>query len=293
MSILIVILTLITVGLVTKKIQNGFKAIPKSTVYQWFGSGFWFSIDDIFKYHFLPVLLMSTFNWFWENVDWFYRITQPYASMYNPAPATSSLLLDYSSSASVAVAIKAVKNGHWRVALFSVISLCSVIPPILAGGVVQLTLVSDTTYSYVVLEAPFLVLFVVLILYLGLLVIARPTPAYRLPRTVRSFSDVLSYCHSSRILDDLAADGKPIFSAQEPDESRVHLESRIHLAKKSYQFGMYLGNDGERHMGFDVDDRINDNGQHERVETFYPGRGIRGLWFTIWFRNPRKWVSED
>ena len=69
---------------------------------------------------------------------------------------------------------------------------------------------------------------------------------------VRSYSDVLSYCHSSRILDDLAPDGKPVFSAQDPDETREHLEARICLAKKKYRFGMYLGRDGNRYMGFDV-----------------------------------------
>jgi hypothetical protein len=110
---------------------------------------------------------------------------------------------------------------------------------------------------------------------------------------IQFYADVLSYCHSSRILDDLAPDGKPVFSAQDPDENRVHLKSRIHLTKKTYVFGMYLGKDGKRHMGFDVAVREDERGQHVFVEKFDPGLGIRCFGFTIWFRKPHKLDHED
>ncbi len=71
-----------------------------------------------------------------------------------------------------------------------------------------------------------------------------------MPRNV--VGDVLSYCYASRILDDLGPNKKPIFSAQDIGDERVYLESRIYLAKKQYQLGMYLGKDGKRHFGFDV-----------------------------------------
>lgn len=147
-------------------------------------------------------------------MDWFYRNTQPYADMYGAGPASSSLLLDYPASTAVFLSIKAAMNSHWGVSLFSMVSLFSVIPPIFVSSIFAF---SQDDGQLHVQPAPFWFLFVLLTLYLVLLFVARPPPAYRLPRMIQSYADVLSYCHSSRILDDLAPDGKPVFSAQDPD----------------------------------------------------------------------------
>ncbi len=66
---------------------------------------------------------------------------------------------------------------------------------------------------------------------------ARSTPAYRLPRSAGSLADILVYCYASCILDDSVL-GEPVFSAQEKADRRVHLESKSHLAKGEYQFGI-------------------------------------------------------
>jgi hypothetical protein len=116
------------------------------------------------------------------------------------------------------------------------------------------------------------------------LLMARPPPGYRLPRPVRTITDVLSYCYASRFLDDRGPDGKPIFSAQDIGDERVHLELRIHLSKKEYEFGSYLGRDGKRHIGFDVSARNDEAGREVRVTKFDPGVGIHGLWYK---RQPR------
>lgn len=63
--------------------------------------------------------------------------------------------------------------------------------------------------------------------------------------------------------------------------------------KKTYAFGMYLGKDGKRHMGFDVAVREDEKGQQVFVEKFDPGLGIRCFGFTIWFRKPHKSDHED
>jgi hypothetical protein len=83
-----------------------------------------------------------------------------------------------------------------------------------------------------------------MIFYVFCLVVVRPPPKYRLPRRIISINEVFSYCYQSRLLDDIGVDGKPVFSAQDIGEGREHLEARIHLAKKEYQFGLYLGKDG-------------------------------------------------
>jgi hypothetical protein len=125
-----------------------------------------------------------------------------------------------------------------------------------------------------------------MIFYVFCLVVVRPPPKYRLPRRIISINEVFSYCYQSRLLDDIGVDGKPVFSAQDIGEGREHLEARIHLAKKEYQFGLYLGKDGRRHMGFDVASRDDGN---LRVTKFYGGRGFRKDWWkcTIFFKEPR------
>jgi hypothetical protein len=235
------------------------------------------NVSESFTYRFLPVYLMSLFSSLWIGADWYYRMIQPYASMHEAAPATSNLLLDYPSSAPGFVTWKALMNGHWRVALFSALSLSSTAPPIIATGVFTST---PTPTGYIVSIEPinFWASFVILILYIFFLILLRPTPAYRLPRVVESISDVLSYCYSSRILDDVSPDGKPVFSAQDVGDSKLQLDSRIHLAKKKYVFGLYLGKDGKWHMGFDID---------ERVTRYDPGRAFRPNWY---LREPAKIV---
>jgi len=58
------------------------------------------------------------------------------------------------------------------------------------------------------------------------------------------------FCCSSSILDDTIHD-KPVFSQRLLPKS-IQLESRIHLAKQDYHFGLYQGKDGRRHLEFDV-----------------------------------------
>ena len=239
--------------------------------------------EEAFIYRFLPVTLMSLFSWLWINADLFYRTIEPFAGMNEPSLATSNLLLNYPSAPPVLVTLNALSNKHWRVALFSALALASSVPPIVATGVFVST---PTPTGFIVSIAPvnFWASFFILILYVLCMPMARPTSGYRLPRGVQSISDVLSYCYQSRILGDVGPDGRPIFSAQDFDEDRVHLESRINLAKKNYVFGLYLGRDGKRHMGFDVAVRSDAEGKQVNVTRFDPGIGIRN--FVFW-RKPR------
>jgi hypothetical protein len=287
-STLIVVLALTITGLVDHRVQEGFYSTFSTftTSIQEFAT-----ITDPFIYRFLPVLLMSAFNLLWVNADSFYRNFQPFAGMKDGGSATSTILLDYPSSPPVLVQIKAATNGHWQVVIFSLLSLGSSAPPIVATGVFVST---ATSFGYTVSIEPvnFWAIFVILCIYIFCLIIARPTPGYRLPRYVNSISDVLSYCYASRILDDLSADGKPIFSAQDTNEERIHLESRIHLAKQEYEFGLYLGKDGKRHLGFDVAVREDATRRQVHVTKIDPGTGVYLGFGTLWLRRP-KVVTEQ
>jgi hypothetical protein len=103
------------------------------------------------------------------------------------------------------------------------------------------------------------------------------------------------------MLDDVSPDGKPVFSAQAADEDRIHLESRIHLAKNKYEFGLYLGKDNVRHMGFDVAFRndagvaVKDDASGQHVVTkIDPGRGgVYAGFFTWYFGEGPKVAWDD
>jgi hypothetical protein len=287
-SVLIVSIALTIIGLAKHRVQNGYKGHVFSTftIDENFASLDYF--QEGFRYRFLPVLLMYAFSHIWRSADWYYRATQPYAGMSEAAPATQNLLLDYPSNLPVLVTIKAVKNHHWRVAFYSALSLASSAPPIVAAGIFTVTSIG-THLIVSIQEVRFWASFSIIILYLFCLIGVRPPPRYRLPRRITSINDVFSYCYQSRLLDDIGVDGKPVFSAQDIGEGKDHLEARIHLAKKEYQFGLYLGKDGRRHMGFDVSSR--DNGR-EQVTKFYEGCGFRNgqllspEW-SIFCRKPR------
>jgi hypothetical protein len=287
--VLVSVLALIIAGLASHWIQKAFDASLTASTMKSLPISAINPIETV-RYHLSPVLLMSFFSWFWGNVDWFYRVTQPYAGMYHAAPAPSNLMLDYPSCPAVLITIKALKNHHWRVALFSAISLLSVIPPVVANGVFN-DVPTSTGFSYNIQRLNFWVCFVALIIYLVALVVARPTPAYRLPRAVQTFSDVLSYCYASHIHEN-RPDRKSTFSIQEVGQTKRDLESQVYLAKNQYEFGFYRGIDGCDHLGFDYANRVDAKGRQIKITKYDPGWGFRCAGSTAWFKDPQEILGE-
>ncbi|KUJ06722.1 uncharacterized protein LY89DRAFT_692331 [Mollisia scopiformis] len=293
-AVIITVLALIITGLIEKRIQHAFNSVfstwvldktsqPIEIIDNW---------AEGFKYRFLPVFFTTLFSALWIRADVFYRWTEPFSRMDKGADAKSSILLDYTSYTPVFVTFKALMRCHWRVAMFSALALISTAPPIIATGVFIST---PTDYGYSISIEPinFWACFSFLILYLICLPVVRPPPSYRLPRSVRTIADVLSYCYNSKLVDDLGTDGKPIFSPQEKDDERVHMKYRICLTKKMYHFGLYLGKDGKRHIGFDVGTR-DEGDQPINVIKFNPGFGMRGLWRADWgFLRKPKVLNEE
>jgi hypothetical protein len=281
-AVVTTVLGLTITGLVDERIQNAFNSIfstwtldktshPIEIIDNW---------AEGFRYRFLPVFFMTLFNALWLRADMFYRWTEPFSRMDRGSDAKNSILLDYTSCPPIIVTYKALTNLHWRVAMFSTLALISTAPPIIATGVFIST---PTTYGYSISIEPinFWACFSFLIFYFICLGIVRPPPSYRLPRSVRTIADILSYCYASKLLDDLGPDGTPVFAPQAKDDERCHMKYRICLMKKKYQFGLYLGKDGKRHIGFDVKER--DEGQQVvEVIKFDPGLGLRGFWPEGW-----------
>ena len=128
----------------------------------------------------------------------------------------------------------------------------------------------------------------IILFFYGTLPVVRPTAAYRLPHQMLNIADLLSCCYASRALEDQTLN-KPIFSVQGPTDARIHLVSQIHLARREYQFGFYVGKDGHTHLGFDVAERQNSLGSIDLVHKVDPGRALylnNGGW-RFYFRPPR------
>ncbi len=93
--------------------------------------------------------------------------------------------------------------------------------------------------------------------------------------------------------------GNQYFSHKTKTDRRIHLESKIHLAKRNYQFGVYMDENGKEHFGFDVAEREGLFGQESQVRSVDPGRAIyTGLGnLRFYFRRPElgkykwKWTS--
>lgn len=240
--------------------------------------------QTVLLFRFLPVNLFGWFGWLWLNADLFYRYMQPFAGMDSAAPATSNILLRYPTAMPVIITAQAISNGHWRVALMSGYSFCSRVAPILASDLFLATATS-TGYHIEINKGNFWVCFVVLIVYLLTIPFIRPTPAYRLPRFPSSIVHVIGYCYASRIMDEKVF-GNTMLSVQDATDERVHLESKIHLAKKYYKFGYYMGKDSKMHLGFDVAERQNEAGKSETVIGVDPGISIGGSCWRCWLRLP-------
>lgn len=275
-AIALTVLALVISGLIDGKLPRGIHIIAasenKPSLLFWIPSDTAkpYSTKEAFLFRFLPVSLMACFSLLWANIDHFYRFTQPFAGMANAAPATSNILLDYPSLMPTQTTFKAVANKHWRVALFSFLSLTASMPPIVASGIF-VGIPDATGFNEHIQPINFWFSFSILLMYLLCLVVARPPQAYRLPRNgIYTIGDLMQWCYASRIFDEVLH-GRPMFEVQDAEDERIQLLSRIHLAKRNYQFGLYLGIDGRRHLGFDIAERINASGQLEYVDKVDPG----------------------
>jgi len=236
---------------------------------------------------FIPALIINMFSICWISGDRFYRTIQPIAGMFEAGNATETILLDYVGTFPPLAIIKAINKKHWRVAWFAFLAVSCTFAPLPVGSTfvytpaasgVQITLVPAGLYASMA----------ILSIYTLSLIFVRPPERYRLPHAIRNLADLLSYCYDSKVIDD------PEFSVQESTDEHVHLDSKVHLRKGRYQFGMYRGKDGRRHIGFDRADRSVQSGDVDAISRFEPGRTVHftPVW-QWWLRRPRLLVCAD
>ncbi|KAF2147404.1 uncharacterized protein K452DRAFT_354802 [Aplosporella prunicola CBS 121167] len=280
------ILIFIILGIVSSGLWIGIatraghaNTITVKVPYNW-----WFSNwENLF--YFLPTISLSVWNLAWLRAAYFYRHVQPIACMDGSKPPQETVLLDYLSISLSEAIYTAITNRHFRVAISSLLAMVGTIIQILPGKVFfnvswrghrdKVEYIASIVPSYLY---GCLAITIVYIILLGFL---RPTPQYRTPRACYNIVDLVSYCYNSKMLDD------PEFDTQDPTDEEIHFKSKIHLAKRKYQIGMYLGKDGHRHLGFDIVPQKTDDPTHRvKVDKFYPGKAI------YWIGVYRKFIES-
>ena len=226
-----------------------------------------------FIFVFLPSMILAIFGVLWVNTDNFYRTVQPLAAMHDCALAPQSILLDYMQCPSIVALFKAAQSAHWRVAWFSLLAMTANIGPIIAGSIFTSDL-NDPGHGFTisVSRRNLWVTICLLVIYLVSLPFALPHPRHHLPRQNHTVADIISYCYESKLVDDR------MFHVQGSDDEQIHLTSNVHLAKKSYEFGLYKGKDGRRHFGIDF------AGDTYKCD---PGRSSAIFGRRVWWRKPR------
>ncbi|KAK7426754.1 hypothetical protein QQZ08_006790 [Neonectria magnoliae] len=199
-----------------------------------------------FLYGFLPSFLGMLMFLLFQSLDQSLRVLQPWAELSKPAGsiAQKSLLADYAACLPFQSTYKAARNGHWRVAVMSLMAVLFVFIPVLAGGLFM----ALTNFRGQVRMFPnmpvFGVLLAFLFLYLGCLSLMLPgRRALRLPHPVTCLAEVISLCAADDTTQDAAFRG--IRSPQDL-ESRLGMDRSDSREQSVWFFGVAAGRDERR-----------------------------------------------
>ncbi|KHO00196.1 uncharacterized protein MAM_02119 [Metarhizium album ARSEF 1941] len=199
-----------------------------------------------FLYSFLPATLGMVLFLLFQSLDQALRILQPWGDMtsLDGAVASRSILADYAACLSLHVSVRALRNGHWRVAVVSLMSTLFIFIPILAGGLFM-ALTTPTQEVRMFPSMPvYGVLLAFLILYVGCssLLIPRRRQFY-LPHCVTTIASLVSLCTARDLYED------PAFRSV---RSRKDLAARLGVGRKDARaesiwfFGVLAGRDEKR-----------------------------------------------
>ena len=178
-----------------------------------------------FLFAFLPALLGTILFLALQPLDMHLRILQPWAALTttttsgggtaNGAPAEASLLADYAACAPGEVTLRALRNGHWRLAAVSLAATLSVLIPVLAGAsFMALTKTMSNSGGGAAAEVEvrmfanmpaFGVLLGFLLMYVAALASLLPARgALRMPHGVTCLAEVLGYLVGAEIREEAA-----------------------------------------------------------------------------------------
>ncbi|KAJ2902217.1 hypothetical protein MKZ38_000819 [Zalerion maritima] len=162
-----------------------------------------------FLWSFFPSFLGLVFWLLWMGLENRIRVLTPWAELSRPggADARRSLLVDYAAAPlPLVVTVKAVKNGHWKVAATSLLSAIFSFLPVVGGGLfMALTRQSDGSVRMYPNFPAYGVLLAILVLYfLGLVSLLTDRQRMKLPHAVDSLGEVFSFTVAEEFLSDSA-----------------------------------------------------------------------------------------
>ncbi|KAG5982094.1 hypothetical protein E4U55_002291 [Claviceps digitariae] len=199
-----------------------------------------------FLYSFLPAGLGMVVFLLFQSLDRALRIAQPWGDMgqLDGALASRSILVDYAACLPFEVTWKALRNGHFRVAVISLMSVLFIFIPVLAGGLFMALTASNEQVRMFPSMPVFGVLLALLILYVGCLCILLPyRQQFRLPHSVDTIASIISFCTA----EELCAD-----AAFRSVRSRTDLMDRLGVGRGDRReesvwfFGLLAGRDEKR-----------------------------------------------
>ncbi|XWW94147.1 hypothetical protein V2A60_002089 [Cordyceps javanica] len=198
-----------------------------------------------FLYAFLPSLVGMLFWMLFQPIEMAFRRLQPWAELgqLDGAIASKSIMADYAACLPLQATWRAARNGHWRVALLSIMAQAFAAIPVLGGGVFMALAREDGQVRMYPSMPVFGVLVAFLILYVGCLCLAIPRRAqFELPRPVTSIAAIMSLCSAKELTQD---------SAFRSVRSRQDLEGRLGIGRDPREetvwfYGVVAGRDEHR-----------------------------------------------
>ncbi|KAH6894053.1 hypothetical protein B0T10DRAFT_479404 [Thelonectria olida] len=199
-----------------------------------------------FLYGFVPSLLGMVMFLLFQTVDLSFRMLQPWAELSKPSGsiAQKSVLADYAACLPFQVTFKAAKNGHWRLAVVSLMSTLFVFIPILAGGLFMALTTGRGTVKMFPNMPVFGVLLALLFLFLGCLTLMLPgRRTLRLPHPANCIAELIALCAADESVRD------PIFQgvrSADDLESRLGMDRADSREQTMWYFGVAAGRDERR-----------------------------------------------
>ncbi|KAK4042519.1 hypothetical protein C8A01DRAFT_33462 [Parachaetomium inaequale] len=154
-----------------------------------------------FLFSFIPSLLGTIAFLAFQTLDTHLRVLQPWAAMSSSsdptrgAPAERSLLADYAACAPWGEAtLHALRNGHWRVAVISLLSALFALVPALAGAsFIALTTREGEVRMFANMPVYGILLGLLVLYVAGLAALLPGRGAFRMPHGVTCLAEVVGY----------------------------------------------------------------------------------------------------
>ncbi|KAL6871853.1 hypothetical protein J3F83DRAFT_732856 [Trichoderma novae-zelandiae] len=196
-----------------------------------------------FVFSFAPAMAGMILFLHFQVIDQSLRILQPWADLHdvNGSPAQRSLLADYAACLPLQATWRALTNGHWRVAVVSLLATLFIFIPILGGGLLMALTGPNRMVRMYPSMPVFGVLLAFLVLYVGGLCLMVPRRRqFLLPRSVTSIAGIISLCSAEELTQD---------AAFRSVRGRRDLENRLGVGRddsrdeSSWFFGVVPGKD--------------------------------------------------